>query len=45
MKFKRKHLSGVLVIIIAAMIFSSCSRKTCPAYAHSDETTQVEPRG
>ncbi len=39
MKLKRKFLAVALVLFTVATIFSSCGRKTCPAYSNSQAQT------
>jgi len=45
MKVKSKFLLFAMLLFAIAAFFSSCSKKTCPAYSKVNVHQQVDQRG
>lgn len=44
MKVNKKIIIIAILLVSAAAVFSSCAKKTCPAYS-SVQTTQLDQNG
>jgi len=45
MKAMKKFFAAVLILVVAAIAFSSCAKKTCPAYSQVVKTPTEVARG
>jgi hypothetical protein len=45
MKAMKKFFAAVVVLVIVAVAFSSCSKKTCPAYSQVVNNSTAVARG
>jgi hypothetical protein len=45
MKAMKKFFAVILVLVVVAIAFSSCSKKTCPAYSQVVKNSTTVARG
>jgi len=45
MKAMKKFFAFLLVLVVVAVVFSSCQKKTCPAYSQAVTSSTVVAKG